>query len=62
MVVAYALAADAPRPPAPAAVPAAVAIARPSAAEIAQAEQAMQKFLAQADTATKALVAKYPDL
>jgi lysophospholipase L1-like esterase len=62
VVVAYALAADAPRPPAPAAVPAAVAIARPSAAEIAQAEQAMQKFLAQADTATKALVAKYPDL
>ena len=52
-------AADAP-PPAP--VPVAVAIARPSPADVAQAAESLKKFLAQTDAATKALVAKYPDL
>jgi lysophospholipase L1-like esterase len=48
--------------PAPLPVPAAVAIARPSAAEIAQAKDSLQRFTAQADPATQALLAKYPDL
>lgn len=43
-------------------VPAVVAIARPSSAEITQATASLEKFLAQADPATKAIVAKYPDL
>ena len=43
-------------------VPAAVAIARPSAAEIAQATASLEKFIAQADSTTKAIAAKYPDL
>jgi len=43
-------------------VPAAVAIVRPSAAEVAQAQASLQQFLTQADPATQALVAKYPDL
>jgi lysophospholipase L1-like esterase len=43
-------------------VPAAVAIVRPSPAEVAQAQASLQQFLAQADPATQALVAKYPDL
>ena len=47
---------------APAVVPPAVAIARPSADEVAQAKASLDKFLAKADRATKALVAKYPDL
>ena len=46
----------------PAAVPAAVAIARPTSAELAQAGESLKKFLSQADPATKAVVAKYPDL
>ena len=48
--------------PAPMPVPAAVAIARPSPAEIAQATASLEKFLAQADPATKTIAAKYPDL
>ena len=48
--------------PAPMPVPAAVAIARPSPAEVAQADASLQKFLTQADPATKAIVAHYPDL
>ena len=54
-----------PLPPAallPAPVPAAVAIARPSADEVAIATKALDKFLAQVDPATKAITAKYPDL
>jgi lysophospholipase L1-like esterase len=43
-------------------VPAAVAIPRPSPAEIATATSAFNKFLTQADPATKAVVAKYPEL
>jgi lysophospholipase L1-like esterase len=43
-------------------VPPAVAIMRPSAAEVAQAKASLQQFLAQADPATQAIVAKYPDL
>jgi lysophospholipase L1-like esterase len=46
----------------PCPVPAAVAIVRPSPAEIAQATASLQQFLGQADAATQALVAKYPDL
>ena len=47
---------------APAAVPDLVAIPRPSPAEVTRASAALDKFLAQADRPTKALVAKYPDL
>jgi (4-O-methyl)-D-glucuronate---lignin esterase len=43
-------------------VPAEVAIVRPSAAELTQAAQSLDKFLAQADPATKAILAKFPDL
>jgi lysophospholipase L1-like esterase len=46
----------------PALAPAAVAIPRPSETEIARANEALAKFLAQADPATKAIAAKYPDL
>jgi beta-glucosidase len=46
----------------PAPVPPQVAIARPSAAQVAQAAAALQLFLSQADPATKALAAQYPDL
>lgn len=46
----------------PAAVPAAVEIARPSAAEIGAVTAALNKFLASADPATQAIAAKYPDL
>jgi lysophospholipase L1-like esterase len=56
-------AADVAKPePVPAPIPAAVEIARPSAAEVALATKNLQQFLAQADPATKALVAKYPDM
>jgi lysophospholipase L1-like esterase len=48
--------------PVPAPVPAAVAIARPSPAEVALATEKLQQLLAQADLATKALAAKYPDM
>jgi lysophospholipase L1-like esterase len=43
-------------------VPPAVAIGRPSPAEVSQASASLQQFLAQADPATQALVAKYPGL
>ena len=46
----------------PAPVPAATAIARPSEAEVAKANEALAKFLAQADPATKAITAKYSDM
>jgi lysophospholipase L1-like esterase len=48
--------------PAPMPVPAAVAMARPSPAEVAQAEASLQKFVAQADPATREIVARFPDL
>ena len=48
--------------PVPTPVPPAVAIARPSPAEVALATERLQQFLAQADPATKTLVAKYPDM
>src|SRR6185369_12801081 len=51
-----------PAAPAPAPVPAAVAIVRPTPAELTQANDSLQKFLAQADPATKAVVAKFPEL
>jgi lysophospholipase L1-like esterase len=52
-----------PRPQAaPAEVPAAVAIARPSAEEVAKAERAFAAFMASADAETRSLLAKYPDL
>jgi beta-glucosidase len=46
----------------PAPVPPEVAIPRPNDQEIAKAQQSLQKFLAQADAETQAIVAKYPDL
>jgi lysophospholipase L1-like esterase len=48
--------------PTPAPVPAAVAIVRPTPAELATATESLQKFLAQADPATKAVAAKFPEL
>lgn len=51
-----------PEVSAPVIVPAAVAIPRPSEAEIKQAEASLQRLLGQADAATKSLVAKYPEL
>lgn len=59
-MIASSLAADAP--PAPMPVPAAVAIARPSAEEVALARDALARFETQADAATKAIIAKYPEL
>ena len=52
----------APPQPAPAAVPAVVAIPRPSAAEVQVARDSFVKFLASADAATRAVLAKYPSL
>ncbi len=43
-------------------VPPAVAIARPTAEEIAVAERSLERFLAQADATTKTILAKYPEL
>lgn len=43
-------------------VPAEVAIARPSADEVAVASASLQRYLAQVDPATKAVLVKYPDL
>jgi lysophospholipase L1-like esterase len=61
----FGLAAETPAAPvslAPAPVPSAVAIARPSAAEVATATDALNKFLSSTDAATKAIAAKYPDM
>jgi lysophospholipase L1-like esterase len=49
-------------PPVPAAVPAAVTIPRPSAAEIQVARDGFAKFLASADAATRSVLQKYPNL
>lgn len=57
---AIALHAQVPATPMP--VPDVVAIQRPSPAEVAQASDALKRFQAQADPATQALLAKYPDL
>lgn len=43
-------------------VPAAVAIARPTAEEIALAQRSLERFLEQADATTKTILAKYPEL
>jgi hypothetical protein len=43
-------------------VPPEVAIARPSAADVAVLEASLKKFVTQADAATKAVIAKYPDV
>jgi lysophospholipase L1-like esterase len=48
--------------PAPMPVPPEVAIARPTAAELDKAQDALRKFVAQADADTKAILAKYPEL
>src|SRR5690606_29427707 len=48
--------------PASAPVPPEVAIARPTSDEIAAAEKSLSRFLAQADTTTRAILAKYPGL
>ena len=47
---------------APAAVPAAVAIPRPTAAELKTAQDSFAKFLASADAATRGVLQKYPGL
>ena len=47
---------------APAAVPQAVAIPRPSAAEIEAAQRALVRFAASSDAATRTTLQKYPDL
>lgn len=47
---------------APAAVPPAVAIARPSAAEVDAAQRALARFKESADAPTRAILQKYPDL
>jgi beta-glucosidase len=47
---------------APAPVPPAVAIKRPTPAELAQADAALQRFLAQTDASTQSLAAKFPEL
>ena len=57
---AIALHAQVPATPMP--VPDVVAIQRPSPADVAQASDALKRFQAQADPATQALLAKYPDL
>jgi lysophospholipase L1-like esterase len=48
--------------PVPAAVPAAVTIPRPTAAEIQVARDSFAKFLASTDAATRGVLQKYPDL
>jgi lysophospholipase L1-like esterase len=48
--------------PVPAAVPPAVAIPRPTAAEVELARGSLAKFLASADAATRAVIDKYPGL
>jgi Lysophospholipase L1 and related esterases len=47
---------------APASVPPEVAIARPSAEEVALAEESLRRFVASADAKTKDVLAKYPGL
>jgi lysophospholipase L1-like esterase len=49
-------------PAVPAPVPPEVAIVRPTEQEIATASQALDQFLAQADPATKAVLAKFPGM
>ena len=51
-----------PAQSAPVPVPAAVAIARPTPQEVETAERALAAFTASADSATRAILAKYPDL
>lgn len=46
----------------PALVPPAVAIPRPTAAEVEAAQRALTRFIESADPATRAVVQKYPDL
>lgn len=46
----------------PAPVPPEVAIVRPTAAEIEQAQRSLDQYLATADPATKSILAKFPDL
>src|SRR5690606_85379 len=54
--------AQAPPAAAPAEVPAAVAIARPSDAELAQLRRSFATFTAGANAQTRALLQKYPDV
>ncbi len=49
-------------PGGPAAVPPAVAIPRPSAAELDAAQRALVRFVASSDASTRATLEKYPDL
>ncbi len=61
-VQAQAPAAQAPQTAPPAAVPAVVAIPRPTAAELQTARDSFAKFLASADAPTRAVLQKYPGL
>jgi lysophospholipase L1-like esterase len=60
--VSLAAVAQAPVSPSPAEVPAAVAIARPSAAEVEVARKSLAKFVRGANTSTRAVLQKYPAL
>ena len=61
LAVAGSAAAQAPAPQ-PAPVPEAVAISRPTAAEVQTARNSLEKFLASADAATRRVLQKYPGL
>src|SRR5262245_44838742 len=50
------------QPPQPAPVPPEVTIPRPTAAEIEQVEQSLKKFLDTADSSTKDIVSRFPEL
>jgi lysophospholipase L1-like esterase len=54
--------AQAPTPPTPAEIPAAVTIARPSSAEVEVARNSLAKFVQSTDAATRAILQKYPAL
>ena len=62
VIVVCASAAAGAQPAQPAPVPPAVAIARPMAQEVETAQRALATFTASADSATRAILAKYPDL
>jgi lysophospholipase L1-like esterase len=62
LFVGAAATAQAPQPTLPAAVPPAVAIARPTAPEVERARSSFARFLESADAQTRAVVQKYPGL
>jgi len=62
LLIVLAVPALAQESPPPAPVPDAVAIPRPTAEEVAHAQQSLKKFLETADAETKAIVQKFPEL